>query len=104
TWIKGYLDDSLHGAALQALGLEDQPEAVSDRWGVVLQEFDRPARTLPADISIVQVHDDFEGELLILGEPGSGKTTMLLELARALIERAEVDETLPIPVVFPLAP
>jgi hypothetical protein len=38
-----------------------------------------------------------------LGEPGSGKTTTLLELARDLIARAEKDSTLPIPVVFNLS-
>jgi hypothetical protein len=43
------------------------------------------------------------GELLILGEPGSGKTTTLLELARDLIDRAVADETQLIPVVFNLS-
>ena len=41
--------------------------------------------------------------LLILGAPGSGKTTMLLELARQLIERARQDISEPIPVVLNLA-
>jgi hypothetical protein len=41
--------------------------------------------------------------LLILGAPGSGKTTMLLELARQLIARAREDVTQPIPMVFNLA-
>ncbi|PSO93103.1 MAG: hypothetical protein BRC48_13030 [Cyanobacteria bacterium QS_9_48_30] len=41
--------------------------------------------------------------LLILGEPGSGKTITLLELARDLIERAERDAHQPIPVVFNLS-
>ena len=47
TWIDGFLEDSLHGAALQALGLEERPEAVPDRWGMVVQQPDRAARTLP---------------------------------------------------------
>jgi len=41
--------------------------------------------------------------LLILGAPGSGKTTMLLELARQLIQRARQDVTEPTPMVFNLA-
>ena len=43
------------------------------------------------------------GTILILGEPGSGKTTMLLELARKCIARAEQDDNQPIPVVFNLS-
>ena len=41
--------------------------------------------------------------LLILGEPGSGKTITLLEIAQELIERTEQDSQLPIPVVFNLS-
>ena len=41
--------------------------------------------------------------LLILGEPGSGKTTMLLELARHALACAERDPDEPIPVVFDLS-
>lgn len=40
--------------------------------------------------------------LLILGEPGAGKTMMLLSLAEALIEQAEQNHDLPIPVVLNL--
>ncbi|MGD1903365.1 MAG: NACHT domain-containing protein, partial [Geitlerinemataceae cyanobacterium] len=40
--------------------------------------------------------------LLILGEPGSGKTTELLKLAQVLCEEAR-DETKPIPIIFELS-
>ncbi|MFB7084402.1 NACHT domain-containing protein [Streptomyces sp. NPDC056296] len=39
--------------------------------------------------------------LLVLGEPGSGKTLLLVRLVLALIERREADD--PVPVLFPLA-
>ncbi|PKV89832.1 NACHT domain-containing NTPase [Streptomyces sp. TLI_146] len=39
--------------------------------------------------------------LLVLGEPGSGKTLLLVRLVLALIERRERDH--PVPVLFPLA-
>jgi hypothetical protein len=102
-WIDGYLNNSLHGAALQALGLEERSDAVPDRWRMVLQEGDRPGRTLAPDCNIIQAYDELDGELLILGEPGSGKTTVLLELTRELLARAERDEASPMPVVFNLA-
>jgi len=104
TWIEGFLDDSLHGAAAQTVGMQERPEAVPPRWGMVVQQLDRPARTLAPDTTIAQVFDAFDGDLLILGDPGSGKTTLLLELTRALLDRAERDEALAVPVVFPLAP
>ncbi|MBV9452473.1 MAG: NACHT domain-containing protein [Streptosporangiaceae bacterium] len=43
------------------------------------------------------------GGLLILGAPGGGKTTLLLELADGLLERAESDPAQPVPVVASLA-
>lgn len=43
------------------------------------------------------------GGLLILGVPGGGKTTLLLELADGLLERAESDPSQPVPVVASLA-
>lgn len=103
TWIEGLLERSLHGAALQVLGMEYKPEAVPDRWGMVLQELQHPPRRLSPKTTIVEVFDQLDGELLILGKPGSGKTTMLLELARTLLDQAERDDTLPMPVVFHLS-
>ena len=105
TWIAGVLEASLHGAALQALGLEERPEAVPDRWGLVVQEAREAApRRSRRGRRSPRCSTRFDGELLLLGEPGAGKTTLLLELARTLLDRAERDEALPIPVVFPLVP
>src|SRR5207244_4509616 len=50
-----------------------------------------------------EISDQLEQRLLILGDPGSGKTTTLLELARDLITRAKNDPRQPIPVVFHLS-
>ncbi len=102
-WIKGVLEQSLHGAALIALGLHEQPDAVENPWRLVLQLPDQSAHPLPPGTRITQVFDDAGGELLILGEPGSGKTTLLLELARDLLERAQEYDNHLIPVVFNLS-
>jgi hypothetical protein len=37
-WITGVLEQSLHGAALIALGLREQPEVVTNPWQLVVQE------------------------------------------------------------------
>ena len=51
----------------------------------------------------MDVFDQMNQLLLILGEPGSGKTTRLLELLEALLMRAETDPMHPTPVVFNLS-
>jgi hypothetical protein len=102
-WIKGVLDASLHGAALLDLGIKPDPEAVTQYpWAIKKESTNE---TLPAGLSMLEIFDSIGmgRSLLILGAPGSGKTTMLLELARGLIARAREDVTQPIPMVFNLA-
>ena len=101
-WIKGVLDASLHGAALLDLGIKEDPEAVTKYpWAIKKESTDE---TLPAGTSMLEIFDSIGmgRSLLILGAPGSGKTTMLLELARQLIQRGREDVIAPIPMVFNL--
>ncbi|MBV9691207.1 MAG: NACHT domain-containing protein [Ktedonobacteraceae bacterium] len=100
-WISGVLEQSLHGAPLIALGLQERADAVANPWHVYQPK--QIAQPLPPGTDLSQVYDAINGELLILGEPGLGKTTLLLELARNLLDRADRDETHPIPVVFNLS-
>jgi len=103
-WIKGVLKDSLHGAVLLRLGMEYRPEAVKQPWDLKVQRPDAPDRILPPEKRISDVFEEMGGELLILGEPGSGKTTMLLELAQDLITTAKQPlHDAPIPVVLTLS-
>lgn len=102
-WIKGVLDASLHGAALLDLGIKQDPEAVTKYpWAIKKESTNE---TLSTGTSMLEIFDSIGmgRSLLILGAPGSGKTTMLLELARQLIARAREDVTQPIPMVFNLA-
>lgn len=52
---------------------------------------------------IWEIFLEARGRVLILGEPGSGKTTELLKLALALGEEAARDPEKPIPVIFELS-
>lgn len=52
---------------------------------------------------VCSIFDDADHLLLILGEPGTGKTFKLLELLEGLLTRAEQDPEVPIPVVFKLS-
>ena len=103
SWVKGVLEQSLHGEVLIELGLEERRDAVLNRQGMELQTPCKPNRLLPPGTKVIDVFDEMGQKLLILGEPGSGKTTRLLELARDTIVRAEEDSKRPIPVVFNLA-
>src|SRR6266545_6718578 len=102
-WVKGVLDQSLYQMARLELAFEHAPAQVSHPWETILQQANQPNQTLPVGKPVIAVFDDVLGELLILGGPGSGKTTMLLELTRDLIARARNNEQHPIPVVFNLS-
>src|SRR6266516_654429 len=99
-WITGFLEPSLHQAVLITLGLNEQQDAIANPWHLVFQQPDQPESPRPPGTSITEVYKKAGGELLILGEPGSGKTTLLLELTRYLLDQAELDDKLPMPVVF----
>ena len=65
----------------------------------------RTGHTKPLEASkkISEVFEEANRRLLILGEPGSGKTTELLKLAKELGKRAEKNNEEPIPVIFELS-
>ncbi len=104
-WIKGVLEKSLHGQALIVLGLEERLNAVETPAALVWETPNQPRQTLPPGTRVIDQFDrlGIGRSLLILGEPGSGKTITLLELARDLIARAERDVSLPMPVMLNLS-
>ncbi len=102
-WITGVLEPSLHGAPLITPELHERHDAVAHPWTPSPYQKQKDSPVLAAGTSISEIYDQAGGELLILGEAGTGKTTMLLHLARHLLDRAEQDESAPIPVVFQLS-
>lgn len=103
-WIEGVLHSSLYNAVLIRLGLDPRPDAVDNRpWDLILQQPGQPDRPIADDKSLVEIFDDLDQQLLILGEPGAGKTTTLLALAEGLLNRTAADPTLPTPAIFNLS-
>ncbi len=101
-WIKGVLENSLAEVVRLDLHLESRPELVKFLWEKHLPAPNEPT-PLPQDQPLIDVFHRLNESLLILGEPGSGKTTMLLELGRDLLTQAEADVRKPVPVVFNLS-
>ncbi len=93
-WVDGVLKQSLHRSTLIELGLDAMPAMVDSPWGSL---------PMTPDQTISGVFEEMGGSLLILGEPGSGKTTMMLTLARDLLAHAEADPSRAVPVVFNLS-
>ncbi|GHP00895.1 hypothetical protein KSF_109420 [Reticulibacter mediterranei] len=103
-WIRGVLENSLYLATLIRLGLRERPHAVANPWRLVVQESSQvPERHLPPGTSLTKVYDEYNEEILVLGEPGAGKTTLLLDLTKDLLQRAERNDAHPLPVVFNLS-
>jgi hypothetical protein len=102
-WIDGVLKQSVQHEALINLGKETKADAVEHPWEQVLELPDVAGKPLPADTRITDVFEDVGRLLLILGEPGSGKTMTLLELARDPVARARSGTSQPAPVVFNLS-
>jgi hypothetical protein len=71
TWIKGVLEKSLYNEVLIELGMEARPGAVSHPWELQVQMPNQDARALPPGTSMMQIFDEMNGAMLILGEPGS---------------------------------
>ncbi|MEB3831069.1 CHAT domain-containing protein [Phormidium sp. CCY1219] len=103
--IESRLEQSLHGGLLTNVGKEHQLQQVKRQWDVEVKVGDRTPEMLPDWMDIVDVFDkeSIGGKLLILGAPGSGKTTTLLELARELCDRAMKVATEPMPILLNLA-
>ncbi|MCT7979669.1 NACHT domain-containing protein [Laspinema olomoucense] len=102
-WIQGILENSLQQQLFLTPGLQQYPRVKSvERLG---ENPDQTELILPENTRMIQYFDRLKTPriLLILGEPGSGKTVSLLEFARDAIARGERDYTQPIPLVFTLS-
>ncbi|QIZ70337.1 adenylate/guanylate cyclase domain-containing protein [Oxynema aestuarii] len=103
-WITGVLEHSLHARLLWEIGITPRPDMLDGSWNSVL----KTAQTWQRYSARTRAIDIFNNlgagrTLLILGQPGSGKTITLLEIARSLIDRAKYNVSLAIPVVFNLS-
>ncbi|MCG5061385.1 MAG: NACHT domain-containing protein [Limnoraphis sp. WC205] len=104
-WVENVLEKSLHNKAIIDLGLEERPDLVKRSFGNLKISPEQSQKPLSINRGITTAFNRMgEGRtLLILGEPGAGKTTVLLKLTRDLIARTSENLNRPIPVVFNLS-
>ena len=88
-----------------ALRMELQPNRVKRFWDEEISAQNKSAIQLPSEMSIMDVFNlnEVGGRLLVLGEPGAGKTTTMLEIAYQLLKISTKDNEFPIPVLFNLS-
>lgn len=104
-WIEGVLKKSLHTQSMIELGLEKQLDTVERPFSGFEEIPEESRQILPIGTDATEVFNQIgEGRtLLLLGEPGAGKTITLLKLAQNLIVRVEANLSLLIPVVLNLS-
>jgi eukaryotic-like serine/threonine-protein kinase len=102
-WIDDYLKKSIHSEVVK-LSLIYHSEAVTQRpWQMVLHQPDQKDILVPPEKSLLEIFTAAGRNLLILGEPGSGKTTTLLQLADALLNAAQLSPDDPVPIILNLS-
>ena len=104
-WIEGVLAKSLHMQVLIKLGLEERNEFIQNPLHEI-EEFPADSgQVFPEGIAAIDIFEEIGAgrTLLILGEPGAGKTVTLLKLAESLIARTENDLSQSLPVVMNLS-
>ena len=102
-WIKPWLETDLYQQARVELQLSDRRDAVQPRIRRYSHTSTETGHEIARDKPIEEIFDEHGGQLLILGEPGTDKSTKLIELAKALLDGAADDSTKPIPVILNLS-
>ncbi|MFK7923392.1 MAG: CHAT domain-containing protein [Bacteroidia bacterium] len=99
-WIEGKLEQDITLKPPIELDKKLLPKAVKNDWEGVINVPNQEEESVPAGKVLMTLFDEKERSLLILGEPGYGKTISLLVLAQDLIRRFEQDASQPIPIVL----
>jgi hypothetical protein len=104
-WVEGVLDKSTHVAPMIPLVASYQVRVADDAMGRTNNHIWRGSsgQQCQSVETIAQMCLQRGSGLLILGAPGAGKTTMLLNLTRSLLEHAICAPAEPIPVIFNLS-
>ena len=84
------------------LGLTEMPAAVPAKLREYALLESGTLQERPVTGSVQQIFEQSGRQLLILGEPGAGKTNLMLKLAESLVKQAKNEPAFPISIVFSL--
>ncbi len=103
-WIDAVLDRTLDHRLQFQLALENHPQALDQPFGPGEIAVQAP-EPLPPEVTVASLFDSLGTgrTLLILGAPGAGKTTALLQLARYLINQVDQGHYDSLPVILNLS-
>lgn len=96
-WIDGVLRASLSGEEPLPMELRVVAPERPDGWSV------QPSRDRDTPTTLARALEREPGCVVLVGPPGAGKTTALLELATVLLRRARIDDDAPLPLVLQLS-
>lgn len=102
-WIHGLLANATGHLTPLPLTVQEDATAVSQPWMMAIEHPTGAAQNPSTVTDVYKTLERLGGSMLILGAPGSGKTIMLLQLARVLLDKADVNEGLPIPLILNLS-
>lgn len=96
---------SLYHSVLINLRKRESSRFIKRPWSAEVKVDLHPDENISDNSSILEIFDrDYiSGKLVILGLPGTGKTTALLELAKDLVNRAIHQASQPIPILLNLS-
>lgn len=102
-WITGVLDKALQGTNPLQLQLKYEPDSVKSGSEWIKNSISYNQEHFFLEESPLKLFERAGRELLVLGKPGTGKTTFLLKLLKDLIILALANEKQPIPIVLYLS-
>jgi hypothetical protein len=97
-WIEAFYERYLPDERPISIPLRTDYDAVDHTW---------PGSSTQPEINglsnIIDVYEQMNGYVLILGNAGSGKTFAMFQIAAHLLHKLKVDHALPVPVILDLA-
>lgn len=99
-WIEGKLQEDVPTKPPLVLTKEFVPDAVKQAWAGVVGQAELNDRFVPEWKSVSAVFDELDRSMLIIGDPGYGKSVTLLILSQELLRRHEQISSHPVPVVL----